>query len=56
MSKIIITAEIDSDDFAEFIEGMGDSYDENCLYEPINAMLDDLPVCVFLRGYNIEDD
>jgi len=54
--KIKFVCEMDADSFEEFVEEMGGSYDENCLYENINAMLDDLPVCCWCVGYNVEED
>lgn len=57
MSKTIkFVCGMDSDSFEKFVEEMGGSYDENCLYDDINGMLDDLPVCCWCLGYNIEDD
>ena len=54
--KIKVVIEFDADAFEEFVEEMGGSYDEDCLYEDINGMLDELPVCCWTLGYNIIDD
>lgn len=54
--KIKVVFEMDAEDFENYIEEMGGSYDEDCLWEDINGMLDELPVCCTVRGYNIEEE
>jgi hypothetical protein len=52
---IKVVFEMNAEDFENFIEEMGGSYDEDCLWEDINGMLDELPVCCTVRGYNVEE-
>ena len=54
--KIKVVIEFDADSFKEYLDEMGGSYDENCLYDDIGGMLDELPVCCWVLGYNIVDD
>ena len=54
MGRIIKTViEIDEEDFMEYVENEGGTYDENCLWEDLNGALDSLPFCTNVVGYNI---
>lgn len=54
--NIIATFEVDEEDIKEFMEDTVGYYDESEIYTTLNCAVDDLPFCMFLRGYHIEED